>query len=90
MKLLITFVVFALLATFTNAQNQPVLVELFTYDGCSNCANAGRNVKDLFPPGDSLLKEQAVLITYHVDYDTHDDDVEFNEYLVFSVSGNAP
>lgn len=73
MKLLVTFVVFALISIGTNAQNHPVLVELFTYDGCSNCATSAKNTKDLFPPGDSLLKEQVVLITYHVDYDSHDD-----------------
>jgi len=72
MKLLVTLVVFALISIGTNAQNHPVLVELFTYDGCSNCATAARNTKDLFPPGDSLLKEQAVVITYHVDYDSND------------------
>ena len=73
MKLLGIFVVFVLNAIGTNAQNQPVLVELFTYDGCSNCAISARNFKDLNPPGDSLLKNRAVLITYHVDYDSSDD-----------------
>lgn len=73
MKSLSILVVFAIISIVTNAQNQPVLVELFTYDGCSNCASAAKNIKDLFPPGDSLLKEQAVLLTYHVDYDPHDD-----------------
>ena len=73
MKLLVTFIVFVLISIVTNAQNHPVLVELFTYDGCSNCATSARNTKDLLPPGDSLLKEQAVVITYHVDYDSNDD-----------------
>jgi hypothetical protein len=80
MKLLGTFVVFALIAISTNAQNQPVLVELFTYDGCSNCATSARNFKDLIPPGDSLLTNRAVLITYHVDYDSQDDFLDpFND-----------
>lgn len=80
MKLLATFVVFALIATSIHAQNQTVLVELFTYDGCSNCATSARNFKDLIPPGDSLLKNRAILITYHVDYDSQDDFLDpFND-----------
>ena len=72
MKHWIFYLVFLIQAIVVKSQDNPVLVELFTYDGCSNCASAGKNFKDFFPPGDSLLKVPVVLLTYHVDYDEHD------------------
>jgi len=72
MKHWIFYLVFLTQAIVVKSQGNPVLVELFTYDGCSNCASAGKNFKDFFPPGDSLLKVPVILLTYHVDYDEHD------------------
>ena len=72
MKHWIFYLVFLTQAIEVKSQGNPVLVELFTYDGCSNCASAGKNFKDFFPPGDSLLKVPVILLTYHVDYDEHD------------------
>ena len=72
MKHWIFYLVFLTQAIVVKSQDNHVLVELFTYDGCSNCASAGKNFKDFFPPGDSLLKVPVVLLTYHVDYDEHD------------------
>jgi hypothetical protein len=72
MKHWIFYLVFLTQAFVVKSQENPVLVELFTYDGCSNCASAGKNFKDFFPPGDSLLKVPVILLTYHVDYDEHD------------------
>ncbi len=72
MKHWIFYLVFLTQAIVVKSQDNPVLVELFTYDGCSNCASAGKNFKDFFPPADSLLKVPVVLLTYHVDYDEHD------------------
>jgi hypothetical protein len=72
MKHWIFYLVFLTQAIEVKSQENPVLVELFTYNGCSNCASAGKNFKDFFPPGDSLLKVPVILLTYHVDYDEHD------------------
>jgi hypothetical protein len=72
MKHWIFCLVFLTLSFAVKSQENLVLVELFTYDGCSNCASSGKNFKDFFPPGDSLLKVPVVLLTYHVDYDEHD------------------
>ena len=72
MKYLLFFAILLLFKFESTAQKGAVLVELFTYDGCSNCATSSRNTKDLFPPGDSLLTAKVVLLTYHVDYDEND------------------
>lgn len=72
MKFWLLFAFILLFKFETTAQKSAVLVELFTYDGCSNCATSSRNTKDLFPPGDSLLTSKVILLTYHVDYDEND------------------
>jgi hypothetical protein len=72
MKYLLFFAILLLFKFESTAQKSAVLVELFTYDGCLNCATSSRNIKDLFPPGDSLLAAKVVLLTYHVDYDEND------------------
>ncbi len=72
MKQWIFYSIFILHPFVVQSQESHVLVELFTYDGCSNCASANKNFKDFFPPGDSLLKVPVILLTYHVDYDDHD------------------
>lgn len=73
MKTWIFYLVLLSQSLVLKSQENPVLVELFTYDGCSNCASASKNFKDFFPPGDSLLKVPVILLTYHVDYDDHDE-----------------
>ena len=47
---------------------QFTVLELYTYDGCHNCAQASGNI-------DSLLRsrtEGLVLLSFHVDFDEHD------------------
>lgn len=47
---------------------QHTVLELYTYDGCHNCAQASANI-------DSLLKNRSeglVLLSFHVDFDEHD------------------
>ena len=73
MKIIVAFILVGFFHFLGNAQNHSVLVELFTYDGCLNCAISSRNTKDLFPPDDSLLRKPITLITYHVDYDSNDE-----------------
>ena len=47
---------------------QLTVLELYTYDGCHNCAQASANI-------DSLLRsrtEGLALLSFHVDFDEHD------------------
>jgi hypothetical protein len=50
---------------------ESLLVEVFTYDGCSHCMLANRALRAI--ESDSALKRKIVLLTHHVDYDKQDD-----------------
>jgi hypothetical protein len=55
-------VLFCLLLGIIKAQENPVIVELFTSQGCSSCPAADRNLS-------KLVKENGVLgLSFHVDY----------------------
>src|SRR5207253_2749288 len=47
-------------------QPHPVLVELFTSQGCSSCPAADAFVREL--PGLGLGRERVLPLTFHVDY----------------------
>jgi hypothetical protein len=59
-----------LLSEFAFAQ-ELVLAELFTYDGCAHCNLANRALRNI--EHDTAFKNSVVFLTYHVDYDSHDD-----------------
>lgn len=65
-------VVFLILCLgFGNIQAQePVLLEVFTYDGCSHCMMANRALRNL--DADSTLNRKVVVLTHHVDYEKED------------------
>jgi len=50
---------------------EALLLEVFTYDGCSHCMLANRALRNL--ERDSTLNRKIILLTHHVDYDKHDD-----------------
>ena len=61
-KIVAPFVIFMLCAIPLKAQNQPVVVELFTSQGCSSC-----------PPADKLIgklanEDDIIALSMHVDY----------------------
>ncbi len=51
------------------AAERPVLVELYTSQGCSSCPPADRFVHDL--PARGLGRDKVVALTFHVDYWDH-------------------
>jgi hypothetical protein len=51
------------------AANRPVLVELYTSQGCSSCPPADRFVHEL--PARGLGRDKVVALTFHVDYWDH-------------------
>jgi hypothetical protein len=54
---------------FLHAQ-EALLVEVFTYDGCSHCMLANRALRNL--ENDTALKRAIIILTHHVDYDKQD------------------
>lgn len=60
---------------------ESLLVEVFTYDGCSHCMLSNRALRAI--ESDSALKRKIVLLTHHVDYDKQDD---FHDSLDHPVS----
>jgi hypothetical protein len=54
---------------FLQAQ-EALLVEVFTYDGCSHCMLANRALRNL--ENDTALKREIIILTHHVDYDKQD------------------
>jgi hypothetical protein len=66
----IIFLLFLNALGFLHAQ-EALLVEVFTYDGCSHCMLANRALRAI--ESDSALKRKIVLLTHHVDYDKQDD-----------------
>lgn len=64
----IALLLLCLLCLSIGTRAQHTVLELFTYDGCHNCAQAAGNV-------DSLLKNRSdglILLSFHVDFDEHD------------------
>lgn len=60
-----------LLVSLGNLKAQEaLLVEVFTYDGCSHCMLANRAMRNL--EDDSTLKRKIILLSHHVDYDKQD------------------
>ncbi len=58
----------AMLCWLPGVRAQQTVLELYTYDGCHNCAQASANI-------DSLLRmrtEGLVMLSFHVDFDEHD------------------
>jgi hypothetical protein len=66
----IIFLLFFNALGFLHAQ-EALLVEVFTYDGCSHCLLANRTLRAI--ERDSALKSKIILLTHHVDYDRQDD-----------------
>jgi hypothetical protein len=66
----IIFLLFLNALGFLHAQ-EALLVEVFTYDGCSHCLLANRALRAI--ESDSALNRKIVLLTHHVDYDRQDD-----------------
>lgn len=61
-RLILAFVLAAATATSGTAQENPVVVELFTSQGCSSCPPADAIMKDL------AAKEDIIALALHVDY----------------------
>jgi hypothetical protein len=63
-------IILSLIPSFAAAQNNPVVIELFTSQGCSSCPAADKNLADLIETAEK--NGQPVFgVSYHVDYWNH-------------------
>ncbi len=68
MKMLLTLFLFSV-ADISLAQN-PVVVELFTSQGCSSCPAADKNLAEIIEKAESN-GQQVIGLSFHVDYWNH-------------------
>jgi hypothetical protein len=62
-----TLLLFAFASLIAKAQNNPVVVELFTSQGCSSCPDADKNLTEILQRAKKEGK-QVYGLSFHVDY----------------------